>query len=83
MTVSNVAPNKYVVMTSETSTPITTSVSIGEIVRSHDAAFLVDAAQTAGSVPIDVEAMGIDVGLGEICRISSLGDGRSVLAEVC
>jgi flagellum-specific ATP synthase len=30
-----------------------------------------------------VEAMGIDVGLGEICRISSLGDGRSVLAEVC
>jgi len=30
-----------------------------------------------------VEAVGIDVGVGEICRISSLTDGRSVLAEVC
>ncbi|MBI3568653.1 MAG: FliI/YscN family ATPase [Gemmatimonadetes bacterium] len=30
-----------------------------------------------------VEAVGIDVGLGEICRISSLTEGRSVLAEVC
>jgi FliI/YscN family ATPase len=30
-----------------------------------------------------VEAAGIDVGLGEICSISSLSDGRSVLAEVC
>ncbi|MFI5233220.1 MAG: FliI/YscN family ATPase [Gemmatimonadales bacterium] len=30
-----------------------------------------------------VEATGIDVGLGEICSISSLSDGRSVLAEVC
>lgn len=30
-----------------------------------------------------VESVGIDVGLGEICRISSLTEGRSVLAEVC
>ncbi len=30
-----------------------------------------------------VEAVGIDVGLGEIARISSLTEGRSVLAEVC
>ncbi len=30
-----------------------------------------------------VEAVGIDVGVGEICRISSLTDGRTVLAEVC
>ena len=33
VTVNNVAPNKYIVAASETSTPITTSVSIGEIVR--------------------------------------------------
>lgn len=30
-----------------------------------------------------VEAVGIDVGVGEICQISSLTDGKSVLAEVC
>jgi FliI/YscN family ATPase len=30
-----------------------------------------------------VEAVGIDVGLGEICRITSLTEGRSVLAEAC
>lgn len=30
-----------------------------------------------------VEALGLDVGLGELCRISSLASGGSVLAEVC
>jgi flagellum-specific ATP synthase len=30
-----------------------------------------------------VEAVGIDVGLGEICRISSLTEGRALMAEVC
>jgi FliI/YscN family ATPase len=30
-----------------------------------------------------VEALGLDVGVGELCRISSLTDGRTVLAEVC
>ncbi|MHB1310455.1 MAG: FliI/YscN family ATPase [Gemmatimonadaceae bacterium] len=30
-----------------------------------------------------VEAIGIDVGLGEICRVSSLADAHTVLAEVC
>jgi cysteine desulfurase family protein len=35
--------------------------AVGSIVRNHSAAFLVDAAQTAGAWPIDVEAMGIDL----------------------
>jgi flagellum-specific ATP synthase len=30
-----------------------------------------------------LEAVGLDVGVGEICQISSLTDGRTVLAEVC
>ena len=30
-----------------------------------------------------IEATGIDVGLGELCRVSSLNDGRTVFAEVC
>lgn len=34
---------------------------IGEIVRSHGAALLVDAAQSAGVLPIDVDAFGIDM----------------------
>jgi len=34
---------------------------IGLIAREHDALFLVDAAQTAGVVPIDVDAMRIDL----------------------
>lgn len=33
----------------------------GALVRAHGALFLVDAAQTAGSIPIDVEAMAIDL----------------------
>ena len=32
-----------------------------EIARSHDALLLVDAAQTVGAMPIDVEALGIDL----------------------
>lgn len=35
--------------------------AVGTILRDHDAMFLVDAAQTAGAQPIDVEAMGIDL----------------------
>lgn len=35
--------------------------AMGEIARAHGAIFLVDAAQTAGVVPIDVEAMNIDL----------------------
>ncbi|MBI4003708.1 MAG: aminotransferase class V-fold PLP-dependent enzyme [Candidatus Omnitrophica bacterium] len=35
--------------------------AIGSIVRTHGALFLVDAAQTAGAVPIDVEAACIDL----------------------
>ncbi len=34
---------------------------IGKIARQHDLLFLVDAAQTAGAVPIDVQAMFIDL----------------------
>jgi cysteine desulfurase family protein len=34
---------------------------VGRIVREHEALFLVDAAQTAGVVPIDVRAMNIDL----------------------
>jgi cysteine desulfurase/selenocysteine lyase len=34
---------------------------IGRIAREHDLLFLVDAAQTAGVIPIDVEAMHIDL----------------------
>ena len=34
---------------------------IGAIARSHDLLFLVDAAQTAGVLPIDVQAMNIDL----------------------
>ncbi|MBI2795784.1 MAG: FliI/YscN family ATPase [Gemmatimonadetes bacterium] len=30
-----------------------------------------------------IEAVGLDVGLGAICRVASLTDGRAVLAEVC
>lgn len=30
-----------------------------------------------------VEAVGLDVGVGEICRLTSLTNGRRVLAEVC
>jgi len=33
----------------------------GTIAREHDLLFLVDAAQTAGAVPIDVQALGIDL----------------------
>jgi flagellum-specific ATP synthase len=33
-------------------------------------------------VGLVIEAAGLDTGLGELCRISSLGDERSVLAEV-
>ncbi len=38
--------------------PIT---EVGEIVHQHNVLFLVDAAQTAGSYPIDMQAMGIDL----------------------
>ena len=34
---------------------------VGRIAREHDLLFLVDAAQTAGAVPIDVQAMHIDL----------------------
>src|SRR5215469_11350277 len=34
---------------------------VGRIAREHDALFLVDAAQTAGVVPIDIQAMNIDL----------------------
>jgi len=34
---------------------------LGALARAHGARYLVDAAQTAGVVPIDVEAMGIDL----------------------
>ena len=34
---------------------------IGRIVREHNLLFLVDAAQTAGAIPIDVKAMNIDL----------------------
>lgn len=30
-----------------------------------------------------IEAVGLDLGLGAICRVASLSDGRTVLAEVC
>ncbi len=36
-------------------------VELGALARAHGALYLVDAAQTAGAVPIDVDAMGIDL----------------------
>ena len=36
-------------------------VQVGRIARSHGALLLVDASQTAGAIPIDMEAMNIDV----------------------
>ncbi len=36
-------------------------LEIGNIVKTHGALFLVDAAQTAGVLPIDVQALGIDL----------------------
>src|SRR4051794_33825859 len=36
-------------------------VEVGRIAREHDLLFLVDAAQTAGAVPIDVQEMRIDL----------------------
>ena len=30
-----------------------------------------------------IEAVGLDVGMGALCRVSSLTDARAVLAEVC
>ena len=35
--------------------------AVGQLVRTHDLLFLVDAAQTAGVVPIDVQALNIDL----------------------
>jgi selenocysteine lyase/cysteine desulfurase len=35
--------------------------AVGQIARRHDALFLLDAAQTMGVVPIDVEAMAVDM----------------------
>ncbi len=35
--------------------------AIGEIARSHDILFIVDASQTAGIIPIDVQAANIDI----------------------
>src|SRR5262245_3438093 len=34
---------------------------VGRVAREHDLLFLVDAAQTAGAVPVDVQAMNIDL----------------------
>jgi cysteine desulfurase family protein len=34
---------------------------VGEIARAHDIPFCIDAAQTAGALPIDVQKMGIDL----------------------
>jgi cysteine desulfurase/selenocysteine lyase len=36
-------------------------VEVSEIARSHDIPFCIDAAQTAGAYPIDIEAMNIDL----------------------
>lgn len=36
-------------------------VRVGQIARRHGLLFIVDASQTAGAVPIDMEAMGIDI----------------------
>jgi cysteine desulfurase / selenocysteine lyase len=36
-------------------------VEIGKLAREHDLLFLVDAAQTAGVIPIDIQAMNIDL----------------------
>src|SRR5690606_12017137 len=37
------------------------AAAVGAIAREHDALFCLDAAQTAGLVPIDVEAMHVDL----------------------
>src|SRR4051812_27586862 len=51
--------------------------AVGRIAREHDALFLVDAAQTAGVVPIDVQEMGIDLLAfpGHKCLLGPTGTG--------
>lgn len=54
--------------------PIT---EVGKLARERDVLFLVDAAQTAGVVPMDVEAMGIDLLAfpGHKCLLGPTGTG--------
>jgi cysteine desulfurase / selenocysteine lyase len=40
---------------------INPAAQVGAIVRAHDVPFLLDVAQTAGQVPLDVEALGCDM----------------------
>jgi flagellum-specific ATP synthase len=38
--------------------------------------------RVTGVVGLVIQAAGLDIGLGELCRVTNLGDSRSVLAEV-
>jgi cysteine desulfurase family protein len=56
--------NTALIVTTHASNVIGTLMPIGEvgeIARAHDIPYCVDAAQTAGALPIDVEAMNIDL----------------------
>lgn len=56
---------------------------VGEVARRHGVLFLVDAAQTAGAVPIDMEADAIDIlcFTGHKALLGPMGTGGLVLGE--
>lgn len=61
------------------------ATAIGAIVREHDALFCLDAAQTAGIVPIDVEAMHLDLVAfpGHKALLGPTGTGALYVGERC
>ncbi len=56
---------------------------VGERLRGHGALFMVDAAQSAGVLPIDVRAMGIDLLAfpGHKCLLGPQGTGGLIVGE--
>ena len=61
------------------------AASVGAIVREHGALFLLDAAQSAGIVPIDVEAMCVDLVAfpGHKALLGPTGTGALYVGERC
>jgi len=56
---------------------------IGKVCKDHDLTFVVDASQSAGAIPIDMKAMGIDVLVftGHKCLMGPTGIGGSYVME--
>lgn len=56
---------------------------IGQICKDHGVFFIVDASQSAGAIPIDMKAMGIDVVVftGHKCLMGPTGIGGSYVME--